>query len=89
MFPEINIPEDKETNTQVSLIIDPFVKDSLKSVSINYMKSSFNDSSYWYARLSFENGATKGEQKIDNCPSFEEIVVKVKQILDEVKNKSI
>ena len=89
MFPELNIPEDNQTNNQVSLIIDPFVQDSLKSVSINYNKSSFDNSTYWYARLSFENGATKGEQRIDNCPTFEEIVVKVKQILDEVKNKTI
>lgn len=88
MFPEINTPNEGKTDNQISLIVDPFVKDSLKSVSINYNKSSFTNSTYWYARLVFENGPTTGEQRVENCATFEEIVAKVKSILDEVKNKS-
>jgi hypothetical protein len=89
MFPELNLSEEKGENNQLSLITDPFLKDSLKSVSINYSKNSFTNKTYWYARLVFENGPTTGEQRVENCATFEEIVAKVKCILDEVKNKTI
>jgi len=82
---ELNIPEDGENG--LSVIVDPFLSDSLESLSIYYRKSPFSGSTYWYANVVFQNGKTKGEQKLGNCDTFEEIVIQVRQLLDELKNK--
>lgn len=83
---EINIPEEGENG--LSVIVDPFLSDSLERLSINYSKSSFSNKSYWYANVVFQNGNTKGEQRLGNCETFEEIVIQVKHLLNEIKNKS-
>lgn len=82
---EINIPEEGENG--LSVIVDPFLTDSLEGLSINYTKSSFSKDSYWYAIVRFQNGGTKGEQRLGNCETFEEIVIQVKHLLNELKNK--
>lgn len=83
---EINIPEDGENG--LSIIVDPFLKDSIESLSINYRKNSFSNNTYWYANVVFQNGRTKGEQRLDNCETFEEIVIQVKHLLNELNKKS-
>jgi hypothetical protein len=83
---EINIPEDGENG--LSVIVDPFLSDSLESLSINYRKNSFSKDTYWYANVVFQNGRTKGEQRLGNCETFEDIVIQVKHLLNEIKNKS-
>lgn len=83
---EINIPEEGENG--LSVIVDPFLSDSLESLSINYRKNSFSGDTYWYANVVFQNGRTKGEQRLGNCETFEEIVIQVKHLLNEIKNKS-
>lgn len=83
---EINIPEEGENG--LSVIVDPFISDSLESLSINYRKSSFSKNTYWYANVVFQNGRTKGEQRLGECETFEEIVIQVKHLLNEIKNKS-
>jgi hypothetical protein len=83
---EINMPEGEENG--LSVIVDPFLSDSLESLSINYRKNSFSKETYWYANVVFQNGRTKGEQRLGNCETFEEIVVQVKHLLNEIKNKS-
>lgn len=83
---EINIPEEGENG--LSVIVDPFLSDSLESLSINYRKSSFSKNPYWYANVVFQNGRTKGEQRLGECETFEEIVIQVKHLLNEIKNKS-
>lgn len=83
---EINIPEEGENG--LSVIVDPFLKDSIESLSINYRKNSFSKDTYWYANVVFQNGRTKGEQRLGNCETFEEIVIQVKHLLNELNNKS-
>jgi hypothetical protein len=83
---EINIPDEGENG--LSVIVDPFLSDSLESLSINYRKNSFSKDTYWYANVVFQNGNTKGEQRLGNCETFEEIVIQVKHLLNEIKNKS-
>jgi hypothetical protein len=82
---EINMPEGEENG--LSVIVDPFLSDSLESLSINYRKNSFSKKTYWYANVVFQNGRTKGEQRLGECETFEEIVAQVKQLLNEIKNK--
>jgi hypothetical protein len=82
---EINMPEGEENG--LSVIVDPFLSDSLESLSINYRKNLFSKKTYWYANVVFQNGRTKGEQRLGECETFEEIVAQVKQLLNEIKNK--
>lgn len=86
MFPDINIPEENENN-RLSIIVDPFTQDSLESVSINYRKNPFSNECYWYSNVKFQNGKTIGEQRLGNCETFEEIVLQVKNLLNEIKSK--
>lgn len=83
---EINIPDEGENG--LSVIVDPFLSDSIESLSINFRKNSFTNETYWYSNVVFQNGRTKGEQRLGNCETFEEIVIQVKQLLNELKNKS-
>lgn len=86
MFPDINMPEENENNG-LSIIVDPFTQDSLESVSINYKKNLFSNKCYWYAYVKFQNGKTIGEQRLGDCETFEEIVLQVKNLLNEIKSK--
>lgn len=86
MFPDLNIPEENENN-RLSIIVDPFTQDSLESVSINYRKNPFSNECYWYGVVKFKNGNTAGEQRLGNCQTFEEIVLQVKNLLNEIKSK--
>lgn len=86
MFPEINAPN--EENNGLSIIVDPFNQHSLEGISINYRKSSFTDDCYWYSVVKFKNGNTNGEQRLGNCETFDEIVLQVKNLLDEIKRKN-
>jgi hypothetical protein len=82
---EINMPDGEENG--LSVIVDPFVSDSLESLSIHYRKNSFSKDTYWYANVVFQNGKTKGEQRLGNCENFEDILFQVKNLLNEIKNK--
>ena len=84
MVPEINVPEE---DNGLSIVVDPFNQHSLEAISINYRKNTFNDDCYWYGVVKFKNGNTAGEQRLGNCQTFEEIVLQVKNLLNEIKSK--
>jgi hypothetical protein len=83
---EINVPDGEDNG--LSVIVNPFLIDSIERLSINYAKSSFSKESYWYANVVFQNGRTKGEQRLGNCETFEEIVIQVKHLLNELNSKN-
>lgn len=76
------------TTNQSSLLSklkDPFIKESISGITIRYTTAGRKP--YWYALVEFKNGNTRGEQKLGECDTFEEIVLQVKLLLDELKNK--
>lgn len=70
------------TGKEISVIKDPFNKDCIGDIAINYT-TSFG-SRYWYARIQFKNGNTSGEQRTPNCETFEEVVAQIKIILNSI-----
>lgn len=78
------IIEGKESK-ELSVIKDPFVKDSVGDIIIHRV-TGWGDV-YWRARVKFTNGNTSGEQETPKCNTYEEVIIHLKQILDSVKNK--
>ena len=68
---------------RLSVISDPFKKDKVDSINI-FMFTRSNGSFYWAARVSFKNGNTLGEQKTNNCNTYEEVYIELKQILESL-----
>jgi hypothetical protein len=83
---EINLNVSQENVNGLSIINDPFKSSSITNILISYNNSGYG-TPYWYGRVTFKNGNTAGEQRTDNVESFEEIVVRVRQILNSVNNQ--
>jgi hypothetical protein len=75
----------KNQGSLLSTLKDPFIKDSISGITIRYTTAGRKP--YWYALVEFKNGNTSGEQRLGECDTFEEIVLQVKLLLDELKNK--
>lgn len=73
----------ESNNHTLSIIKDPFLKDCVGNIGIN--RSSWGGKYYWWGRVEFINGNTKGEQKTPDCETFEEVLSAVKQILNSIK----
>jgi hypothetical protein len=73
------------TGKEVSVIKDPFKKDGLSGISIQYITWALKP--YWWAKVEFKNGNTSGDQRTPNCDTFEEVIIALKQILNSVENK--
>jgi hypothetical protein len=80
-----NLIGDSPASKELSVIKDPFVKNGLKRIHINYWGDY--STPHWDARVEFKNGMTSGEQKTPNCATFDEVMMHVKQILDSIKNR--
>lgn len=74
---------NKTDNDKISVISNPFTKESVSSISIYYRK--WSGGNYWYSRVEFENGNTKGEQRTPECATFEEVIIHLKQVLESIK----
>lgn len=76
---------DNVTGKEISVIKDPFIKDGVRGIWIRY-STNFNNP-HWNASVEFTNGNTKGEQNTPDCKTFEEVIICLKQILNEVERK--
>jgi hypothetical protein len=75
-------------NDVISVIKDPFIQENIIGITIRYNGDGWlNQKPYWYVRVDFKNGNTKGEHYSPNRESMEEVLIDLKQILDSVKNK--
>lgn len=83
----LNYTEETKNNV-VSVIKDPFLESKIEGITIRYVGDGiFDTKPYWYVKVDFQNGNTKGEQKSTYRESMEEVLLDLKQILDSVKNK--
>jgi hypothetical protein len=81
---DLNLNASEDNINLLSVIKDPFNTDNISNILISFNKSSFNDKSYWYGKITFKNGNTVGEQRTDNLQSFEEIVIKINEIINSL-----
>lgn len=70
------------TGNEISIIKDPFKKDCVGDIGIYYMSSC--SVAYWWAKVEFKNGNTKGEQRTPDCKTFEDVITHLKQILNTI-----
>jgi hypothetical protein len=80
--PLLGIP----ANNELSVIRDPFKTEHVVSINIHGQVSPGNRIR-WNAQISFDAGLTSGIQNTGSCPDFEEVLQKLRQILDEVQQK--
>jgi hypothetical protein len=83
----LNYNEETKNNV-VSVIKDPFIQENIKGITIRYNGDTlYNQKPYWYVKVEFRNGNTKGEQSYPHRDSMEEVLLDLKQIMDSVNNK--
>ncbi len=79
---------EETKNKAVSVIKDPFFEKNIKGIIIRYVGDVFSfQKPYWYVKVEFSNGNTKGEQMSPHRESMEEVLLDLKQIMDSVNNK--
>ena len=81
----LNYKEETKNNV-ISVIKDPFIEEKIVGISIRYNGDGY-PKPYWYVKVEFVNGNTKGEQMSPYRDSMEEVLLDLKQIMDSVKNK--
>jgi hypothetical protein len=81
---DLNLNVSEDNINSLSVINDPFNANSITNILISYNKSAFSNKPYWYGKVTFKNGNTGAEQRTDNVQSFEEIVIKVKEIINSL-----
>lgn len=73
-------------NDSISIINNPFIKNSISRIYVNYYYCNiFN---CWKANglIEFTNGNTKGEQKFTG-QTFDDIVTQIKALVNELTEK--
>ncbi len=75
-----------KTGSYVSVINDPFMKDCLEGISI-FCRKTYENEFVWSAWVKFKNGDTKGEQRIEDAKSIDEVLIKIKSILQTILKK--
>jgi len=73
------------TKEELSIISDPFFVKHITSINIHGMPMLGQQR--WSARVDFNAGLTAGSQETGACKNFEEVIQKLKAILDEVQRK--
>lgn len=81
----LNYNEETKNNI-ISVIKDPFIQEKIVGISIRYEGGGY-PKPYWYTKVEFANGNTKGEQRSPYRESMEEVLIDLKQIMDSVNNK--
>lgn len=69
--------------SKLSVFLDPFKKDKVSKIII-MMSEDLYDNFYWFAKVSFRNGNTSGEQKTKYCDSYEEVYIELNKILESL-----
>ena len=71
---------------ELSVIKNPFLKDSIHSVSM-HMSTGYKGDKDWWGHVCFKNETTEGKVSAKDCDTFEELIAQIKQILDSVNDK--
>lgn len=72
-----------ENSQSISILKNPFDSDNLSGVMLRAWK--MHDGRFqFYATIEFQNGDTKGEQRID-AASFDELLTKTKAFIETLK----
>lgn len=69
----------------LTLIQDPFFLQNIQSINIHGMP--WGGKQRWNAIVTFRSGLTGGEDETGPQRTFEEVIQKLRAILDEVQNK--
>ena len=73
------------TSTGLSILKDPFSKNCVEHIFIHVRRGMFNRDEISYdAKVEFENGNTKGEQKIV-AANMDELLVRTKEFIESLK----
>jgi hypothetical protein len=76
---------DYKTENSLSVIKDPFLADNITKL---YIFGRYDGGKFTFMGcVEFLNGSTYGEQRTEDCDTFEECVSKIKQIFNEVNSK--
>jgi hypothetical protein len=67
----------------VSVINNPFGEKNISDIWIQY--TTWGSKRYWVANVKFRNGNTQAEQRTPETATFEEVIVKLKEIFESVK----
>lgn len=72
-------------NTNISVLKDPFKKNKIIRVSVNFSENEFREGN-WKARgyVDFKNGNTQGQQKFEG-ETFENVVLQIKTFIDNIE----
>jgi len=65
----------------------PFMPQCIIHVSITITKHSFSDKFYWYGRVDFENGNTKGKQRFGDSDDFESLVHEMNEFIKSLEGQ--
>lgn len=72
-------------STGLSILKDPFAAKLIESIRLNAWKN-YNGDFQFYATVEFQNGDTKGEQKIIGS-SFDDLISKTKAFIETLQPK--
>jgi len=85
MFQQDQPALGQPTKEELSIINDPFFVKHISSINIHGMPMMGKQR--WSARVDFGAGLTSGSQETGPCKTFEDVIQKLKAILDEVQRK--
>lgn len=71
--------------TELSLIRDPFKTEHVSSVNIH--GQVFATRIHWNAQVTFSAGLTAGMQETGSCATLDEVLEKLRAIMNEVQRK--
>lgn len=80
----------ESTQTNISVLKNPFTQTSIKSISLDYSKVTFEPHFSWIGRINFTNGDTSGTQRFEvedaeGINSFEVITKQIQEFINNLK----
>lgn len=78
----------EKTDTGLSILKDPFSKNCVEHIFISVRRGMFKREEVSYtAKVEFENGNTKGEQKIE-AANMDELLARTKEFIDSLSKQA-
>jgi len=77
----------EDTVNEISILNNPFKKECVTDISINYRMHTFKKVGYWYGYIKFKNGGTSGIQEFDDYKSdeFKKLVTDIENFVKSLK----
>lgn len=77
----------EKTNTGLSILKDPFTQNYVEHIFISVSRGMFErDKVSYTAKVEFENGNTKGQQKIE-AVNMGELLARTKEFIDSLAKR--